>query len=808
MLVRILLILAFMVGIGPLPAANWQWTAAEEPAFGFEPGGFWKGGTLVSEPKKQGKCALLWEKHQKNPSIVWTDFPKDWSAANTLSFWLHSNKATDQTFMIIVSSRADPKVNSYFSQKVTVDWAGWKQVRFRFRSFTKVRKPAGWNRITRFYFTAKGWNQDPGNDTAWVLDDLRLSFSDQPYVPEVGGRKYLDAPKPEAFLKHLVPGHPRLIVTDGRLAEIKSFIATSEMGKAWYEATVKKANAYYRRPVRHYELPDGRRLLSISRDVLNRIMHWGLLYRLDGDRKWLARAMLEMEAVANFPNWNPNHWLDTAEMIHAMALGYDWFYPGLSDEQRKIVRDALWQHGLGLAYKTYMGENAEGRQHWPMVTNNWNFVCNGGAALGAMALLDEMPQECALILSHSFRYIQIPISHFEPDGAWWEGLGYWGYSMHYFVAYLRGLETAFGTDFGFIEALNDTGFAQSGDYPIYLTAPGGGYFNFADSGTGKGYYKHWAFHYLGQRFQNPHYLHYQLAHTGGEINDLLYYRPLSATLPRRDVKLDKYFRGVEIATMRGSWTDRNASFVAIKAGKNGIAHSHQDLGSFLFYDLAEKWFIDLGTEWQTYQTHKHHLPRDDFYRIRAEGHNTLVFNPSKECSQRKNGKSNIIRFETSAEEALAITDLTDVYRGHASSVIRGCRLFDKRRFFLVQDEISSETVNDIWWFAHGAPKTAFALSDDGTEATLKRNGKTCTVRLLSPAGAGFTIMDAKPLPSSPDPEIQNQNQGMRKLAIHLARVKNATIAVLVNATCDIEPVTPGTANLSPLADWRLGKSTQ
>jgi hypothetical protein len=705
--------------------------------------------------------------------------------------------------MIIISSRADPKVNSYFSKKVTVDWTGWKQVSFHFRSFTKVRKPAGWNRITRFHFTAKGWNQEPDNDTAWVLDDLRLSFSDQPYEPEVDGKKYLNSPKPEDFLKHLMPGHPRLIVTDTRLAEIKAFIATSDLGKAWYGTTLKKANEYYRRPVRKYELPDGRRLLSISRDVLNRIMHWGLLYRLDGDRKWLARAMLEMEAVANFPDWNPSHWLDTAEMTHAMALGYDWFYNGLTDQQRKIVRDALWQHGLRLAYKAYMGENAEGSQHWRMVTNNWNFVCNGGAALGAMALLDEMPKECSLILNQSFRYIQIPISHFEPDGAWWEGLGYWGYSMHYFVAYLRGLETAFGTDFGFIEALNETGFAQSGDYPIYLTAPGGGYFNFADSGAGNGYYKHWAFHYLAQRFQNPQYLHHQLAHTSGDLYDLVYYRPLPATIPPSEAKLDKYFRGAEIATMRTSWTDRNASFVAIKAGRNGIAHSHQDLGSFLYYALAEKWFVDLGTERQTYQSHQHHLPRNDFYRIRAEGHNTLVFNPARECSQRTKGKSNIVRFETSAKEALAIADLSDVYRDHASSVTRGYRLFDERRSFLVQDEISSDKANDIWWFAHSAPRTKVALSDNATEATLKRKGKTCTVRLLSPAGAVFTIMDARPLPTSPDPEIQNQNQGMRKLAIHLSQVKNATIAVLVCATYDNESVSASTANVSDLADWQL-----
>ena len=79
---------------------------------------------------------------------------------------------------------------------------------------------------------------------------------------------------------------------------------------------------------------------------------------------------------------------------------------------------------------------------WMVGTNNWNFVCNGGGSLAAMAVLDEMPEECSDILHTAFQCIQTPLKHFEPDGAWWEGIGYWGYSMRYLLSYLRGLETA------------------------------------------------------------------------------------------------------------------------------------------------------------------------------------------------------------------------------------------------------------------------------------------------------------------------------------------------------------------------------
>ncbi|HID21598.1 MAG TPA: DUF4962 domain-containing protein, partial [Planctomycetaceae bacterium] len=481
-------------------------------------------------------------------------------------------------------------------------------------------------------------------------------------------------------------------------------------------------------------MPDGRRLLSVSRDVCERMYHWGFMYRMTGDRKWLDRAWKEMRAVVAFNDWNPSHYLDTAEMMHAIGIGYDWFYNDLTEQQRKTIREGLWQHGLRLSYAAYVGLPAEGSQGWRRVTNNWNFVCNGGTSLAAMAVLDERPKECTEILHAAFQYIQIPLPNFEPDGAWWEGVGYWGYSMRYFLAYLRGLETAFGTDFGFIDALKKTGFALTGDFPVYLVSPLGGIYNFADSGSGRGTYQHWGLFYLAEKFHNPLYLHFQLHHTRGALYDILYYRPFKSDLAVKGVKLDKHFRGAEVATMRSSWTDRNALFAGIKCGRNGIAHAHQDLGSFIFYGLGEKWFIDLGTERQTYLRHQNHLPRWSFYRIREEGHNTLVFDPGQKYCQDGRGRSKIVRFESSPKEAFAIADLTHAYRRYAVSVKRGYRLFDHRRAFLVQDEIKARKENELWWFAHSDAGAVFTVSENRRSAILERNGKKCYAHLLAPAG--------------------------------------------------------------------------
>jgi hypothetical protein len=785
-------------------AARAAWSEDTRQAFGFEKDGLWSAGEIVQEPRKAGQGALRWDKHTQNSGIGCLKAPSDFSAFNAMSFWLHSSHANNATFMIIFESPREKGVFSYYSQKVTVDWVGWQKIELRFRAFGKAREPAGWDKISTFRLTASGWNQRVEDESVWVIDDLQFDYDPKPYRPKIRVDKYVKEPPREAFLKNLRPGHPRLILLDDELPRIKQFIAEDPLGKKWYEGTVARAESLYRRPPRHHELPDGRRLLSVSRDVLDRMYNWGFMFRMTGDRKWLDRAWQEMEAVVNFPDWNPSHYLDTAEMMHAMAIGYDWFYNDLTEEQRKTIREGIWQHGLRLSYASYMGLEAEGMQGWRGVTNNWNFVCNGGTSLAVMALLDEMPEKGTDILHAAYQYIQIPIHHFEPDGAWWEGIGYWGYSMRYLLSYFRGLETTFGTDFGFIDALKDKGFSMAGDFPIYLTSPRNGFFNFADSGSGGSGYQHWGLFYLASALHNPLYLDYQRKNASSSVESLIYYKPFDSNLAVQDVPLDKYFRKTEVVTARSSWTDPNALFLGIKGGRNGIAHSHQDLGSFVLYGLGERWFQDMGTEGQSYQTHKNHLSHDDFYRLRTEGHNTLLFNPEHKDCQNHRGEAKITRFETSPEEMFATTDLTDTYDKFVVSATRGFRLFDERRALLVQDEIEAKAESDLWWFAHGAGGTVMTVAEDGRSATLERNGKLCDVRLLAPADARLSVMNAQPLPTSPNPEIQQQNKGVKKLAIHLPKTKSTTIAVLMVPRFSYEPERLPSVSVQPLASWELG----
>jgi hypothetical protein len=203
-------------------------------------------------------------------------------------------------------------------------------------------------------------------------------------------------------------------------------------------------------------------------------------------------------------------------------------------------------------------------------------------------------------------------------------------------------------------------------------------------------------------------------------------------------------------------------------------HRHLDLGSFIVDAQGERWIMDSGVEHETYMTHRHHNPRDSYYRVRAEGHNVPVINPGKGPDQNPKAVAKIVKFVSTPQEAVAVVDLSQAYQPAASRVVRTFSLLDRKRL-VVMDELSTRQPAELWWFLHTEARVV--LSEQGRTATLSRDGKSFTVRLQEPAGAAFEVMDCKPLASSPNPQPQADNSGRRKLAVHLRNTQTTRIQV-------------------------------
>ena len=399
------------------------------------------------------------------------------------------------------------------------------------------------------------------------------------------------APSPNEILKTLHKEHPRLLVTPARLAALKQQAKTSGEMKRWVDSICKDAEKILPQEPSKYELPDGKRLLSVSRRVRDRVMTLAVAYWVSQDKRFTERAWKELEAAANFADWHPPHFLDTAEMTAAFAVGYDWLYDAWTPQQRTVLRTAIRDKGLKAALTAY-----EGNAFWCTCHHNWNQVCHGGIGMGALAIADDEPALAGRFLHLAISHIPLAMSEYGPDGAWGEGPGYWDYATSYTVLLLSSLESALGTDFGLSKI---PGFAECGSFPIEGTGTSGMSFNFADASDKSKSNGSPPLFWLASKFQIPSYAAYQLrfAPLHPHALDFIWGAPWVDKNPKMGaMPLARRFRKTDVVFMRGSWDDPKASYIGFKAGRNGVNHGHLDLGSFVMDALGVRWASDPGSD--------------------------------------------------------------------------------------------------------------------------------------------------------------------------------------------------------------------
>ncbi len=574
-----------------------------------------------------------------------------------------------------------------------------------------------------------------------------------------------------AVLANLRKGHPRLLVLDSDLVAVKQAIASDPLAKTWHDQLVREAEKLLdAKPIEHVLI--GPRLLDKSRTCLNRVSTLAGLYRLDGDRRFAQRAIQEMLTAAAFEDWNPKHFLDTAEMTAALGIGYDWLFDVLSPQEQQTIHQAIVKLGLEEGLKVYQGD-----RWWAKAIHNWNQVCNGGLTIGALAIADEDPVLSARVIQYAKDSIPRAMASFGPDGGWAEGPGYWGYTTHYTCFYLAALQTALGTDFGLKQT---PGYADTGYFRMHSISPIDRTFNYADAGDRGG--TSFPMMWMARALDRPLYAAHERSRTDrGSIFHLLFWDG-RATWPQAGQPTAAVYRGVDVAIFRSSWTDPNAFWVGFKGGDNRANHSHLDLGTFNFDALGQRWALDLGGD-------EYNLPgyfgkqRWSYYRLRTEGHNTLTIDDD---NQDPAAKSPLIAFHTDPAKTYAVADVTAAYGKKLAKWQRGIALLDGRQVAIIDEVVAKSPVTVTWNF-HTAAKVQIAA--EGRSATL-RNGKAqIQLVIASPSEGKFKIVSANP------PEPQKQNPGVSNLVIELPGVTSTTIQVLASADGSAgEP-------LGPLEQW-------
>lgn len=124
-----------------------------------------------------------------------------------------------------------------------------------------------------------------------------------------------------------LPNHPRLLFTGAETFEVKELIKNEPLAGELALYLKAEADSIAEAPQLPYEMDKYGNMLWTSRAYVYRLGTLSLAYRIYGEDKYLKAANDAILWVCNFPDWDPKHYLDTAEMTTAVAIAYDWLLP-------------------------------------------------------------------------------------------------------------------------------------------------------------------------------------------------------------------------------------------------------------------------------------------------------------------------------------------------------------------------------------------------------------------------------------------------------------------------------------------------
>ncbi len=597
--------------------------------------------------------------------------------------------------------------------------------------------------------------------------------------------------------------HPRLFVDKDSIEVIKEEIKTDPVKKSWYEKLVSECERYKTIPLPDYGTYDGTRM---SRAPAEQAAQMGFLYLLTGDKAWVDAAWPKLERVCSWKDWNPDReFLDNAQFSLHVATAYDWMYNALTEEQRTIVEEALYDKCIIEAKKWWYGIKGP-KDKWQIGTANWNPVCNSGISIGALSVLDVYPEEAGEIISLCTRGLEYVSTRFAPDGAWFEGPAYWDFVFRLLTRYIAAFDKIYNTSFG-IDKFEGLDRAAS---TLLYSQSENGTFNYSDADVEVIYPD--TLYYLANHYDQPAVTAITLGKTNAQLSASLYapyalaWYDTSDTAADAAINLpyDSVFSGDgAFAVMRDSWYDKNGTYVGIKAGKAVYNHSHLDLGSFIYETEGVRWAIDLGKD--NYNLPSYWASNDKrwyFYRLRAEGHNTIVISPDDTgIDMNLQAIAKITEQKSSAKGAITVVDMTEALSDNATAAKRGFYLTDNRKSLVVRDEIKlKKPTDELYWTMHTQADSA---QIDGSKVIISSAGKKLLAEFESNSDFEIMFVPAKAMEGKPTVVGENQNAGINKLMLKVKGSGN------VNITAKLTPLDIMSTDISeyniPIDEWKLSE---
>ena len=576
------------------------------------------------------------------------------------------------------------------------------------------------------------------------------------------------------------PHHPRLLFTTTEEKAVKKLIKKDPLARQLAAFLKTKADSIAEAPQIPYKMDKYGNMLWTSRAYVLRLGTLSLAYRLYGEQKYLDAANKTLLWVCGYKDWDPKHYLDTAEMTTAVAIAYDWLFDALPETTRKIIKGSIYKNAISNVLREY---EKGGPGSWAKRETNWNVVCNTGMTLGALAVAEDYPKETATILENAARYMPNCLKHFAPDGVCYEGPAYWGYTNSYLSLYLKAVSDN-GGDQGGIGEL--PGVSRTALFYKRTLTPSGQRFNFGNASTEE-VMNTPAFFFFSRRYQQPEVAEWfrkeieKTIKQNQPIHQLFFlslpwFNPASPTQNENIPSLEVYHNSInDLVVLNGNRKEKGSVFLVAKGGLPNQAHQQMDCGTFIIESDSVCWTEDLGADDYALPGFWDGKPGGDrwkYFRNNNFSHNTLNIDRQPQYA---NGKAFVCEENTHTAHPYARLDFSEVYKVQAHKAFRKFTLINDHTIE-VEDEVEvRNTSSTVFWTA----ATKADVTINGSVAQLQKDGKVFYFRILSPEGTTFhtypaynTYLGEKPIKGITMLEIACPAQGGKaKITVEMSSKK-------------------------------------
>lgn len=552
---------------------------------------------------------------------------------------------------------------------------------------------------------------------------------------------------------------PRVLLTAERLAELRALRETSH--REVFGVAKAETDVYLTLP-----LPVARsRAVNAYRAHGKMLPALALMYRLTDDPAYLEAARRWLLCLVRFETWDGSQNLGRSSFATGVSLAYDWLHDALPAEERAEARARLLREGRILAPVVTA-------QHRLLSNHLHNEIC--ALAMIGYALWGEA-EEAERFAAIAEKKARLTLEHAPPDGAWPEGVSYWGYGLSYFLRMLEAKRLlGRGDDFA------DNGWLRAtGDYFVYLSLPeawwarGTVVANIADAPLDGGPHSGVILRRLASAYGNGVYQHMADAlmplerprddpsgpreGANGAWMHLLWYDPAVRPTPPDGLPTLRHFADMDLVSMRSDWRP-DAALLVFHAGPGsghrnmadpqrvamrgfGPGHAHPDINSFSIFARGQWLAVDPG--------YSHVKDTRD--------HSTVIVNGRGQAGeggawldywafqQRQPVPSIRLARSTPAYDTV-LGDAGGIYVDEAR-LRRFYRqvLFLKPDVFVIADDLAARGASRFEWLLH-APEGSLSLADDGA-FEIARPGVRLRGLFLRPTSARARVI-SRPTGSS------------------------------------------------------------